>query len=104
MPPITELIIASVLVIGATARITRAITVDVIGQPIRNLFGRIGKTELAAEFITCPWCVGFWVAVAAVVTAWHTLDYPFTCAGTSAAAAAAFTVSYVVGQLADREL
>lgn len=53
------------LALAMTARITRLITFDTITQPIRDrLPGLLGALA------QCPWCSGFWVAVA-VGFSWH---------------------------------
>jgi hypothetical protein len=48
-----------VLACGLTARLTRLITLDTITEPIRNRLK--GLLQVLAE---CPWCSGFWVALA----------------------------------------
>lgn len=48
-----------VLACGLTARLTRLITLDTITEPIRDRLK--GLLRVLAE---CPWCSGFWVALA----------------------------------------
>lgn len=48
-----------VLACGLTARLTRLITLDTITEPIRARLK--GLLSVLAE---CPWCSGFWVALA----------------------------------------
>lgn len=56
------------LAFGATARLTRLVTDDVITQPIREwVVIRWGGHSKIATLITCPWCLGLWTA-AAVIT------------------------------------
>lgn len=60
MPEIWILLLA----FGATARLTRLITGDTITRPLRERIAtRYGPDSMPAEFVTCPWCVGFWVAL-----------------------------------------
>jgi hypothetical protein len=59
------------LAAGAVLRLTRLVTADGITGRLRaswhNRFGG-PRSELGA-FITCPWCVSFWVAVPIVLAA-----------------------------------
>lgn len=48
-----------VLACGLTVRLTRLITLDTITEPIRDRLK--GLLRVLAE---CPWCSGFWVALA----------------------------------------
>jgi hypothetical protein len=48
-----------VLACGLTARLTRLITLDTITQPIRDRL-----KGLLQVLVECPWCSGFWVALA----------------------------------------
>lgn len=108
-----------VLLIGASARLTRLTTTDTITAPIRDpILERVLRpraqrraldqgealpppTRLRSTLytlLTCHWCVGFWIAAAVVLaaTAWgHTLYFQV--------AAAILTVSYALGWLADNE-
>lgn len=66
----------AVLVVGAAARLTRLVTDDTIGRPARDALRTAGRRLAGAdglvwadELATCPWCAGFWVALA-VVASW----------------------------------
>lgn len=60
---------------AAVFRLTRLVTSDAITERFRRwAVRRQGDHKRLAYFLTCPWCVGFWmaVAVAALVTLWPT--------------------------------
>lgn len=63
----------TVIVLG-TARITRLITTDTIAEPLidRLVFGIGRRNPTAGEWVnsllTCPWCIGWWLSVAVVLT------------------------------------
>ena len=88
-----------VVVIGASARLTRLVTADSITTFARTAFLRRFKGEVAArtaaEFITCPWCVGFWVALSVTLSAYAWGDQLWFIVATTA-----LTVAHVVGLLA----
>jgi hypothetical protein len=85
-----------VLVVGASARLTRLVTVDTIAGPFRAWFiGRYGPDSKPATLVGCPWCIGFWLTTAVAALAW--------CAGDSwwfVFPALVLTGSYLVGLLA----
>jgi hypothetical protein len=66
----------------AVFRLVRLVTEDEIVAPFRRWVARRAGMEdgipggwtRAAYFVTCPWCVGFWLAAAvlALVTLWPT--------------------------------
>lgn len=57
------------LAFGATARLTRLVTDDVIAQPFRIwVVTRWGGHSKIATLITCPWCLGLWIAGAVIAT------------------------------------
>lgn len=59
------------LALGLTARVTRFVTDDIAGGPIRALVIRLfGEGSKAHVWVTCPWCAGLWFAAAAVLTGW----------------------------------
>lgn len=67
-------VLLALLVIGAAYRLTRLITADYVTAAIRGwLVRRYGDNRLA-YFITCDWCVGFWIAwgPAALAVFWPT--------------------------------
>jgi len=56
--------------LGAAARITRLINADILlGRLRAAVIRRFGPESLPAEFIGCPWCVGFWVSLAVTALA-----------------------------------
>ena len=53
-----------ILLAGAVARVTRLITADYITRPFRTwLTKRLGREHRLTYFVTCDFCVSFWVAV-----------------------------------------
>jgi hypothetical protein len=91
------------LVIGATARLTRLVTGDSITEPLRvrtRLWAR-RESRVGAwmdELITCPWCVSVWLGtLVAFTTIWWT-DNRVLIAGMTA-----LTASLVTGNLQARE-
>ena len=66
--------IEDVIVDGLAAhRLARLITTDVITSPLREAVldrvwpSREGDEPRVATLITCPWCVGVWCALVALV-------------------------------------
>lgn len=86
-----------IVVVLAAARVTRAVTVDDVGAPVRRMIGEVflrvadGWSSRRTDFdnnaaadrhfervnrwaqhgetlATCPWCTGFWVSVVAVAS------------------------------------
>ena len=62
-----------VLLVFASARLTRLVTVDTIAEPartwlLRRLRRRFGKS--LASGLACPWCLGFWASASVVAVAW----------------------------------
>ncbi|WP_100458947.1 DUF1360 domain-containing protein [Mycobacteroides abscessus] len=53
---------------------------------------RMARWNLLAEFLGCPWCVGFWLALAAAVAPVHIIGWPWW-----AVFGVALACSYVVG-------
>lgn len=79
---ITWVVVALVVLILATARVTRAVTIDKIGEPLRNLVERrFEPHSFAAYFINCYWCVAVWIAgllsIAPVIYFVHHVDKPW---------------------------
>lgn len=69
-------ILTVVIMFGATARLTRLITEDTITAPLRTSAmkwarrDKRGPDAMAYLWITCPWCVGLWIAFAVTLTVW----------------------------------
>jgi len=83
------------LVLGLAARLTRLAVVDDIAEPARVALVKVMPTRIVGwvyALLTCPFCIGFWLSVA-VVLSW--LAWGSTVLWQ--AVAAAFTVSYLVG-------
>lgn len=58
-------IVALVVVVLATARLTRLITYDKIAEPFRMwVYRKFGTDSRIAELIECHWCVATWNAMA----------------------------------------
>lgn len=111
------------LALGATARLTRLVTTDtlterpraallaLIAQP-RRIRRSVGPgvvipppTRLRAALVTllqCPWCISFWIACAVLAAAHAATLHPWAHTAT-ALLAAALTLSYFTGWLADNE-
>lgn len=62
-----------VLIVGATARLTRLAQTDTILDPIRRPLQRRAERSGAKawELLWCPWCLSFWIGIA-VVASWVT--------------------------------
>lgn len=65
--------------LGAVLRLNRLLIDDTIAQPIRNWFFELAKSENTekagigvwfSELLSCPWCLGFWLASATTTLAW----------------------------------
>lgn len=53
-----------VVLVLATARLTRAVTLDSITAPVRDwLESKLGSYHFVNRLINCYWCAGFWVAI-----------------------------------------
>lgn len=58
----------------AAARLTRLITRDSIGEPLRSrVRKKWGEQSLPAELIGCHWCVGVWASLLLNSWAWITI-------------------------------
>jgi hypothetical protein len=92
-----------VLLAGGAYRVWRLVAEDLVAEPVRRWLYRgewdgegdppAGYRSGLGDFVGCPWCLGFWIAVA-----WWGLwlEWPH---GTLVAAAP-FTISAVVGAVA----
>lgn len=54
-----------VLLALAAARVTRLFTHDTITDPLRLQAARWKFTD---DLLSCPWCIGFWISAAAVLS------------------------------------
>lgn len=83
----------------AACRLTRLVTLDDITDSMRERLARRGDDDLLFRLIRCPWCIGFWITLAAIIVAWqiaplHHVPWWF------AIPAQALAASQVVGWLA----
>ena len=62
------------LAIGATYRLSRLITADYVTKPLRTEVNRRFGDNRFSYFITCDWCVSFWVSwpIAFIAIWWPT--------------------------------
>lgn len=66
-----ELILVLALVTLASARVTRMIVVDKIGEPIRTRIVKWrGETSALTYLVHCTWCTGMWVSATLVAAVW----------------------------------
>lgn len=90
------------LALGATVRLVRLVVIDDAGVVVRmpvTLFacaalGRERGARFAAALLSCPFCIGFWIALAVCASwgAWAQTTWWQVGAGT-------LTASYVAGHL-----
>ena len=84
------------LTLGLVARVTRFLTDDIAGSPIRSLIIRVfGDESKLYVWATCAWCAGAWFAAGGAVLGWY-------CGETAAyqIVAIAATISWVYAILA----
>ncbi|RJO71404.1 hypothetical protein D5S18_24850 [Nocardia panacis] len=63
-------LLALAVYVLASARLTRIVVADKIGDPIRNAaIRRFGSGSMWTFLVHCPWCFGWWVCA---VLAWPT--------------------------------
>lgn len=57
-------LVAFVVLVLATARLTRLICHDDITAPLRLAIDKtLGPTSWLSQLIWCPWCVGVWISL-----------------------------------------
>jgi hypothetical protein len=89
---------AFLLAMGATARLTRLVTADVLMEPARDRLACLNAPDSALCYLlTCPWCASMWIAPPVVLAAWaaHGAAW-FTLP------AAMLSISYLYGLAATR--
>lgn len=97
-----------VALVLATARLTRAVSIDDITAPIRaKIDRRFGNTSQISKLVWCYWCSGWWVASAA--TAWTLVSVAALGHITWATAAVAWpivfpAVAYSASWILDKEV
>lgn len=58
-----------VVLVLATARLTRVFSIDEIAAPLRDwILGKWGENSKPGKLARCYWCAGFWVAL--LLTSW----------------------------------
>lgn len=68
------------LVLGCTARLIRLFAVDElpwVKRPRDKIIERYGVESTVAYFVTCVWCLGFWVSLVAALTVCAAQGYPW---------------------------
>jgi len=100
------ILITSLILLLAAVRITRLIVFDRLSEPFRQwLVDRWGADSMFVYLWFCPWCLGFWVALALSAVAW----YPGGLSAFIALPAWAgipllgFAASYLVGFILSKE-
>jgi hypothetical protein len=68
-------VVGALLALGAALRLTRLVTMDTLGWPLRRWAATRGPHGLGA-WLSCPWCVGFWITLACVAAAWAAAPCP----------------------------
>lgn len=67
-----------ILYVLAAMRLTRLVNADTILDPVRIRLARLfGPESTLLEFLGCPWCVGFWISLAAAVVPVLVLHFPW---------------------------
>jgi hypothetical protein len=65
-----------VLVVLALARVTRAVTTDLVGVPLRRwAVNGYGERSKLALMLHCPWCTSMWLAIPAAIF-WGVMTLP----------------------------
>ena len=97
-------LLSTLLLLGLTLRLMRLVMVDEAGGMLRwplvllgSKLAGIRGIDFVERFLSCPFCVGFWISVA---TSWSWLAFGDTLVWY--AVALPFTVSWVAGHLAAR--
>lgn len=64
--------VAAIILTLAVFRVTRLIIEDTILEPLREktVFKLHPTDSKIRELFACPWCIGFWLAVIAVLMFW----------------------------------
>lgn len=86
-----------VLLIGASARLTRLLTTDYLFEPLRFRVWKRLPPRLA-YLIRCDWCMSIYVGLAVFVAGWYAPDTP------TLIVSGALTASHVTGLSATVEL
>lgn len=81
-----------IVAILAAARLTRLITTDTFGEPVRLA---VSRSDFGRELIHCPWCIGFWISLAVALVTMASWPHPVTVV-----VLIAFAISEAVGLIA----
>lgn len=82
----------------ASARITRFVNADVLGQPARDwVTSRFGPGSGPETLVECPWCASIWITAFVVPLAYLLGDSPWFIVP-----AVGLAISYLYGLLAPR--
>lgn len=104
----------ALLVTGLALRATRLVTTDQIGEryvqrPAYELarkhldtHGAPPSWDWLRDGLGCPYCVGYWLGVGALVSERATRNAPGPVRGSWRLLAGSFTLNYVVGHLSSR--
>lgn len=66
------------LVLLATARLTKIVVSDKIGMPFRNwVVSKSGEQGWFTFLVHCPWCAGFWIAAGVAPLWWFFGTTPY---------------------------
>lgn len=104
MPLFFQLLLTAVIVVGASARLTRLVGADTITAPFRAKLTAWTKSTKPAAFLVCPWCSGFWISLLVTYIAWLVNGFPFADAQYGLGAIGlALGTSYLVGLFAEFE-
>jgi hypothetical protein len=97
-----------VLLVLVTLRLTRVVTTDSIGQwwlykPIakRAYRGKESRWAKYVEGLQCPFCVGFWIGVAACISLWL-VGGPGEAAEWWRWMTGVFALNYITGHIGSR--
>lgn len=81
------------LALGATLRITRFLTADLLAEGLRGWAARtFGPDSKLAYLVSCAWCASIWVAAAVTSAA-----YQWGCRPWFIVVAAALSISWLTG-------
>lgn len=99
-------LLTCLILLLATVRVTRLIVFDRLSEPLRQwLVDKWGPESMFVYLWFCPWCMGFWVSLAASTVAWVATDLPsyLTVPWWAGVPLAALAVSYLVGFILSKE-
>lgn len=99
-------LVTSLILLLAAVRVTRLIVFDRLSEPLRRwLVEHIGPESMFTYLWFCPWCMGFWVALALSAVAWFPggLGDYIALPWWAGIPAVAFAASYVIGLTISKE-